>query len=731
MKKLYFIMSVILFFAFTSNDIFGQAFTVGNGTYSGYTYGPMRTPTTADYASRCAYIYAQDALGGIPHGASINSIEWNRVGTTGMVDTSTFKVYIGLTSLHTWGAGTLDWDTVVTNTTLVFDGDPAPILGTSAGFKKFNFSTPFIYDTTVGKNIVILCDYHQQMGQSGITFTYDNASSFPPYVDNQVKYYYWTGSIGNLLTTSNQRHPQIILNVPIANNMKPTAIVSPTGVVNGAAADVKVAFENVGINASSGKYFVNIKNPANTVVYSDSTTYTGLAAGGVDTATFSPFSAFSTNGTYSVEAWVMAANDDFHGDDSISGTFERFLPSKPMVVSWTSQYANGIANKDSALAALNALGVMYDAYDRYLVDVSDFTPWRTVFWLEDGSLLPEERLAINNFMAAGTAQFQNSLIIFGDDIAYFHDIGRSQADSVFMRGYLHTQYFMDDGNGTPDQSRICGVTINPGLCDSLNSTYPDGVGAVDGGLIAYRFADLAANSDTVCGVVYDGTNYNTAFFAFEIRELVQSVTKAAANQVVNGVVNWTINAGGSIPVELTALSANVNGSNVTINWKTATETNNKGFAVERKIESGTFEQIGFVTGFGTTTERRSYSFTDTKLDVGSYIYRLKQIDFDGTFKYTDEVTADVVAPKVYALEQNYPNPFNPATKIKYAVPVDGFVNLTIYNALGEKVTTLVQQIIKAGNYEVDFNASNFASGIYFYRMEAGSFVSVKKMMLLK
>ncbi len=729
MKKFYFIISVVLFFAFTSNDILGQAFTIGNGAYSGYTYGPMRTPTTANYASRCAYIYAEDALGGIPHGASITSIEWNRVGTTGMVDTSTFKVYIGLTSLNDWGSASLDWDTVVTNTTLVFDGDPAPILGTSAGFKKFNFSTPFTYDTTLGKNIVILCDYHQQMGQSGITFTYDNATSFPPYVDYQVKYYYWTGSVGNLLTTSNQRHPQIILNVPITNNMKPTAIVSPAGVANGATADVKVAFENVGSNPSSGKYFVNIKDPADVIVYSDSNTYTGLAVGGIDTATFSPFSAFSTNGTYTVDAWVNADVDNFHGDDSLSGTFERFLPSKPMVVSWTSQYTNGISNRDSAFAALDALGVVYDAYDRYLVNITDFTAWRTVFWLEDGSLLDDERLAVNNFLGAGTAQYQNSLIILGDDIGYFHDIGRTNEDSLFFQGYLHADYFADDPQSA-DQTRICGAAVNVGLCDSLNSAYPDAVGAINGGLAAFRYADLAASSDTVCGVVYDGATYNTAYLPFEIRELVQSVTKAA-NQVVNGVMNWTINAGGSIPVELTSLTANVNGSNVTINWKTATETNNKGFAVERKIKSGTFEQIGFVAGYGTTTERRSYAFTDTKLDVGNYTYRLKQIDFDGTFKYTDEVSADVTAPKVYALEQNYPNPFNPATKIKYAVPVDGFVNLTIYNALGEKVTTLVQQIIKAGNYEVDFNASSFASGIYFYRMEAGNFVSVKKMMLIK
>ena len=109
---------------------------------------------------------------------------------------------------------------------------------------------------------------------------------------------------------------------------------------------------------------------------------------------------------------------------------------------------------------------------------------------------------------------------------------------------------------------------------------------------------------------------------------------------------------------------------------------------------------GYAAGFGTTTEPKSYSFIDSKLESGNYIYRLKQIDFNGTYSYSDEVNVEVEIPLVYSLEQNYPNPFNPSTTIKYSIQKDGFVKLAVYNLLGEEVTVLVNNEQKAGRYEV-------------------------------
>jgi len=186
-----------------------------------------------------------------------------------------------------------------------------------------------------------------------------------------------------------------------------------------------------------------------------------------------------------------------------------------------------------------------------------------------------------------------------------------------------------------------------------------------------------------------------------------------------------------VPVELTSFTAVSAEDGVELNWFTATETNNQGFEIERMNSGSTFEKVGFVAGFGTTTEPKAYSFSDTKLEAGNYTYRLKQIDFDGTFYYSEEINIVVQLPLVYSLEQNYPNPFNPSTKIKYSIPDDGFVKLSVYNLLGEEVTTLINTLQKAGRYEVVLDASGFASGVYLYRLETQNFSSIKKMLLVK
>ena len=147
--------------------------------------------------------------------------------------------------------------------------------------------------------------------------------------------------------------------------------------------------------------------------------------------------------------------------------------------------------------------------------------------------------------------------------------------------------------------------------------------------------------------------------------------------------------------------------------------------------AGTFEQIGYLAGFGTTIEPKAYSFIDSKLDAGTYSYRLKQIDFDGSYEYSDAVEVEVSIPAVYSLDQNYPNPFNPSTTIKYSIAEDGFVKLAVYNMLGEEVAMIVNTTQKAGRYEVNFNASELSSGVYIYKLEASKYTASKKLMLLK
>ena len=192
---------------------------------------------------------------------------------------------------------------------------------------------------------------------------------------------------------------------------------------------------------------------------------------------------------------------------------------------------------------------------------------------------------------------------------------------------------------------------------------------------------------------------------------------------------------GVIPVELTSFTSSVNKRNVTLDWTTATEINNQGFEIERNSGNG-FEKIGYVAGFGTSTEPHSYSFIDASVTEGIHYYRLKQLDFDGTFEYFDAIEVDVSVPNVFALGQNYPNPFNPSTKIDFSLEVDSKVTLKIFDVLGQEVANLVNTNLAAGSHNVEFNASLLNSGVYFYRIEAvgingAKFVDVKKMNLLK
>jgi hypothetical protein len=201
-----------------------------------------------------------------------------------------------------------------------------------------------------------------------------------------------------------------------------------------------------------------------------------------------------------------------------------------------------------------------------------------------------------------------------------------------------------------------------------------------------------------------------------------------------------------VSVELVSFTAEFMNDKVKLNWTTGTETNNSGFEIERRAPSKSppkretfeeWEKIGFVSGFGTTTEPKSYSFTDDNVTTGKYKYRLKQVDYDGTFEYSNEVEIEVnLLPKEFILYQNYPNPFNPITVIKYEIPGqarndNALVTLKVYDLLGREVATLINEEKPAGRYEVIFDASSLASGVYFYRLEAGSFSSAKKMLLIK
>jgi len=187
-----------------------------------------------------------------------------------------------------------------------------------------------------------------------------------------------------------------------------------------------------------------------------------------------------------------------------------------------------------------------------------------------------------------------------------------------------------------------------------------------------------------------------------------------------------------IPVELTSFSGSVdNEGKVILRWTTATELNNLMFEIERKSDTEPYHTIGYIEGKGSTTEPQDYIYVDETTATGKYFYRLKQIDFIGSYEYSDEVEIDVKGPLVFLLEQNYPNPFNPSTNIKFSIPESGNIKLAVYNVVGEEVAVLAEGITEAGFYDVIFNASSLPSGVYLYKLQSANSVETRKMMLLK
>jgi hypothetical protein len=187
-----------------------------------------------------------------------------------------------------------------------------------------------------------------------------------------------------------------------------------------------------------------------------------------------------------------------------------------------------------------------------------------------------------------------------------------------------------------------------------------------------------------------------------------------------------------VPVELASFSVSVNGNDVRLTWQTATELNNAGFDVERAGLNGEWEEIGFVVGNGTSTEIQTYTFSDNNLPAGTYNYRIKQIDYNGTFEYYElEEAIEIGTPSEFALLQNYPNPFNPSTTIEFVLAEKSNVSLEIYNSIGEKILILINAEKEAGSYKISFDAEELTSGIYYYKLQTENFKRTRKMILLR
>jgi hypothetical protein len=215
------------------------------------------------------------------------------------------------------------------------------------------------------------------------------------------------------------------------------------------------------------------------------------------------------------------------------------------------------------------------------------------------------------------------------------------------------------------------------------------------------------------------------------------IKNQSTNYVQYGEIDIVKTINSALPVELTTFSGSVNGSIVTLVWATASELNNHGFEVDRatsaQLNDGNWTKIGFINGNGTSNSTKDYTFTDNNLNQGLYYYRLKQIDNDGNYRYSNTVSLNINSQLAFVLEQNYPNPFNPSTVISFQIPLNSHVSLDVYDIIGKKVATLVDEEKTAGKYSVELSANKFnlSSGIYVYTLSAGNYSSAKKFILMK
>lgn len=327
---------------------------------------------------------------------------------------------------------------------------------------------------------------------------------------------------------------------------------------------------------------------------------------------------------------------------------------------------------------------------------------------------------------------------------------RTGASPIFVGITNYVIYFNSAGLNTPVLSNINSkytagsptgdynaMSVNTVLGNQVNvsiSFSGNGLGSGD------SLSSIGSAGERICTVTLNITNQSlTAGVSWNILDSYMAAANPlliVANSYQGSYVDFPL------PVELNSFTIKLLNDKVQLNWLTKTEVHNYGFNVERSINDGEWNTLGFVEGHGNSNSPKQYSYTDNDLFTGGskFQYRLKQIDTDGQFEYSDVVEVEIV-PTKFELSQNYPNPFNPSTTIRFSLPKETRLKINIYNMLGELVETIADGTYEAGYHKVTFsaiggsasggNAFSLPSGAYIYRFESPDFVQVRKMILIK
>ncbi|CAN5400014.1 hypothetical protein BH10BAC5_BH10BAC5_07480 [soil metagenome] len=485
--------------------------------------------------------------------------------------------------------------------------------------------------------------------------------------------------------------------------------------------------------------------------YTDTQNITSLASNTTQNVNFTNFN-YNAGTLYTVKDSVFIAGDVNQANDTLTGFVTYSLPKTTFILNADNR------SRDSMVAHLNALGLnnTYDQGTSY--PGIGLANWRTIIVLigSTGTWSAGLRDSMKAYLdGANDAVNKRSMLIFGNDLGYNNDPRRNVTaapeDTTFYRQYLHAQYWSDawTTNYTASDSTIKGMTGFTSItAQRVNDPFPDGVApaywsaGVGNGTVYSAFIPVteSGNGDTCTAVAFEGQYYNVFYGTNVYYGYTATPTGLTSPQgsFLNAIWNFLTNDGGVLPVELASFTAVTENRNVTLKWSTSAEQNNAGFDIERKTSaSQSWSKIGNVIGSGISGSIKNYSFKDNNINTGRYNYRLKQIDFNGNYRYYDLSNEVIVGvPIRFNLSQNYPNPFNPATKINYDLPFDSKVSIVLFDITGRQVAELLNTSQVAGYQTVTFNASNLSSGTYFYQLNVNSsngqsFNKTLKMMLVK
>lgn len=345
-------------------------------------------------------------------------------------------------------------------------------------------------------------------------------------------------------------------------------------------------------------------------------------------------------------------------------------------------------------------------------------------WIASGASTKEFPLDNGSgALSMATVTF-TSLGTGGTLTAKFNNSGSGTLSDNGGLGYLATGPSMSNVNLINLAPQYWTITAGDGLATPNYSIDITGDGVPN--ISEINYIAIVKRADNTQPWAWNSGNHSTT-------------TGSTSNPILHGVSFTSFSefgVGGNVdnllPVELSSFTSAVAGRNVTLSWSTGNEQNNSGFDIERKSTVTEWVKIGNVEGHGTVNTPNSYSFNDNALSSGRYSYRLKQIDYNGNFRYyylSNEI--NIGAPSKYSLSQNYPNPFNPVTTISYEIPNADFVALKVYDMTGKEVASLVNEKQDAGFYSIRFDASRLSSGVYFYTLKSSDFVSTKKLILVK